>query len=187
MKHQACVALVLMLALLAAPASSQTLPCPGGGGMVKASSLASDVLEEGKGFGAVSIGGPVTDLERAWGPAARCQRLQRSVAHEYMILDDTAQHALMLIAFSDGGVVQGMFVSLTPHRGSAGLSVRSGRGVALLASTDEVRAAYGGAPSDPSAPTWIYAGDGVAFTQSKQTVTGIAIFKPGAPLEILRP
>lgn len=186
MRSPAGPALVFMIALLAAPVSGQTIPCPGGGGLVKASSLATDVLEDGKGFGAVSIGSPVADLERAWGPAARCQRLPRSVAHEYLLVDDTAQQALMLIAFSESGVVQGMFVSLTPHGGRTGLSVRSGRGVALLASTDEVRAAYGPTP-DPSAPMWIYAGDGIAFMQSKQLVTGIAIFKPNAPLEILRP
>jgi hypothetical protein len=185
MKYQTCVALVLMLALRAVPAASQTVPCSGGGGMVKASSLATDVLDEGKGFGGVSIGGSVADLERAWGPAARCQRLQRSVAHEYTILDDTAQHALMLIVFSDGGVVQGLFVSLTPHGGDQGLSVRTARGVALLAATDDVQATYG-PPPDAAARAWIYAADGVAFTHSKQLVTGIAIFKPGAPLEILQ-
>jgi hypothetical protein len=176
---------LLSALLIAAPAGSQTPPCPGGGGVVTVSAVGTDVLREGAGFGAVSLGGTVTELERAWGPPARCHRLQRSVSHEYLLMDDPGQHALMLIVFSDGGVVQGLFVSLTPHGGDQGLSVRTARGVALLAATDDVQATYG-PPPDAAARAWIYAADGVAFTHSKQLVTGIAIFKPGAPLEILQ-
>jgi hypothetical protein len=172
--------------LIAAPAWSQTPPCPGGGGVVTASAVGTDVLREGAGFGAVSVGGTVTDLERAWGPPARCHRLQRSVSHEYLLMDDPGQHALMLIVFSDGGLVQGLFVSLTPHGGGQGPPVRTARGVAMLAAIDDVRATYG-APADAAARAWVYAADGVAFTHAKQLVTGIAIFKPGTPLEILQP
>jgi hypothetical protein len=169
----------LLVALLAAPAFSQTSPCVKGTGTIKASALGTDVMREGAGFGAVSIGGSATDVERAWGPPGDCRPQGSSLSYQYFIESDTDDSALLLVVSTDGGRVDGILATLVPHSRGRGPSLRTGRGVRLVAPVDEVVRAYG-TPPDPGARTWIYAADGVAFMPSKGVVAGIAVFKPGA-------
>lgn len=170
----------LLVALLAAPAVSQTSPCIKGTGTIKASALGADVMREGAGLGAVSIGGSATDVERAWGPPGDCRQQGSGLTYQYFIESDTDDSALLLVISTDGGRVDGILASLLPHSRGRGPSLRTGRGVSLVAPLEEVARAYG-APADPGARTWIYAADGVAFLPSKGVVAGIAVFKPGAP------
>ena len=170
----------LLLALLAAPAFSQTSPCIKGTGTIKASALGADVMREGAGLGAVSIGGSATDVERAWGPPGDCRQQGSGLSYQYFIESDTDDSVLLLVVTTDGGRVDGILATLVPHSRGRGPSLRTGRGVRLVAPVDEVVRVYG-MPPDPAARTWTYAGDGVAFLVSKQLVGGIAVFKPGAP------
>jgi len=170
----------LLVALLAAPGVTQTSPCIKGTGTIKASALGTDVMREGSGLGAVSLGGSATDVERAWGPPGDCRPQGSGLSYQYFIESDTDDSALLLVVSTDGGRVDGILVTLLPHSRGRGPSLRTGRGVSLVAPMDEVVRAYG-APPDPGARTWIYAADGIAFLPSKQVVAGIAVFRPGAP------
>ena len=170
----------LLVALLAAPAVTQTSPCIKGTGTIKASALGTDVMREGSGLGAVSVGDSATDVERAWGPSADCHQQGSGLSYQYFIESDTDDSALLLLVSTDGGRVDGILATLLPHSRGRGPSLRTGRGVSLVAPVDEVVRAYG-TPPDPGARTWVYAADGVAFLPSKGLIAGIAVFKPGAP------
>ena len=169
----------LLVALLATPAFSQTSPCIKGTGTIKASAFGTDVMREGAGFGAVSLGGSASDVLRAWGPPGDCRAQGSALSYQYFIESDTDDSVLLLLVSTDGGRVDGMLATLLPHSRGRGPSLRTGRGVALVAPVDEVVRAYG-TPPDPGARTWIYAADGVAFLPSKGLVAGIAVFKAGA-------
>ena len=170
----------LLLVLLTASASSQSAPCVKGSGAMKASALGSDIMREGSGLGAVSIGGSAGDVQRAWGPPGDCRQQGGSLVYQYVIESDLDDSALLLVVSTDAGRVDGILATLLPHSRGRGPSLRTGRGVALVSPVDEVIRVYG-MPPDPHAQTWIYAADGVAFLGSKQLVAGIAVFKPGAP------
>jgi hypothetical protein len=170
---------LLLVASLAGGASAQAPPCATGSGTLKASAIGSDVLREGSGFGAVSLGGSAADVERAWGAPAQCRQQGGGVTYTYFLTHDTEDSALLLVVSIESGRVNGILASLLPHSGGRGPSVRTGRGVGLLASLDDVVRAHG-SPPDPAARTWIYAADGVAFTPSKGLVAAIAVFPLGA-------
>ena len=170
----------LLLALLAGPAPGQSSPCTTGAGKIKASALGGDVMREGAGFGPVSLGGSPSDVERAWGPPGQCRPQGTGVVYQYFIESDTDDSALLLVVDMESGRVDGLLATLLPHSRGRGPSVRTGRGVVLVGSLDDVVRTYG-APVDPNARTWIYASDGVLFLPTKGVVAGIGVFRSGAP------
>jgi hypothetical protein len=170
----------LLLALLVLPASGQSSPCVTGGGTIKASALGADVMREGAGLGPVSLGAGAADVERAWGPPGQCRAQDSGVAYQYFIESDADDSALLLVVFMQSGRVNGLLATLLPHSRGRGPSLRTGRGVALVAPLDDVVRVYG-APTDPTARTWLYAADGVVFLPSKGLVAGIGVFRAGAP------
>jgi hypothetical protein len=170
----------LLVALLAAIASSQSPPCITGSGDIKAAAIGTDVMREGGGFGAVNLGGSSADVERAWGAPGQCRPQGGGVTYQYFIASDTDDSALLLLVYMESGRVDGILATLLPHSRGRGPSLRTGRGVSLVAPLDDVVRVYG-TPPDPDARAWIYAADGVAVLPSKGLVAGIAVFRSGAP------
>jgi len=123
----------LLLALLVLPASGQSSPCVTGGGMVKSSAIGGEVMREGTGLGAVSLGATASDVERAWGPPGQCRPQGSGVVYQYFIQSETDDSALLLVVDMESGRVDGLLAMLLPHSRGRGPSLRTGRGVALVA------------------------------------------------------
>jgi hypothetical protein len=170
----------LLLALLAVSAAAQSAPCAKGPESIKASALGSDVLREGSGLGAVGLGGGAADIERAWGPPSQCRQQGSALAYHYIVTSDSDDSALFLGVTLESGRADMILVTLLPHSQGRSPGMRTARGVSLAGPLDDVARVYG-PPPDPHAQTWVYAADGIAFMNSKRLVTGIAVFRPGAP------
>ena len=180
-RRVALVALVVVLAALPwSTTRAQTVPaCPRGGGILAPATLGAQVMREGAGIGAVTLGARATDVERAWGPPVDCLALHRGYTFNYELSDDGGRTSLLVAVVIYQDRVDQILATLLPHSGGRGPAMRTGRGIAIMDPAENVQRAYG--PPTLEAQNAVgYRAEGVAFQISRGVVGSIMIFPPGS-------
>lgn len=166
--------------MLATARTAAAPPCNQAEKMLTSAALGGTVLREGGGLGPVSLGNRASDVERAWGGPVDCFPRTNGASHNYFVSDDGGDTSLLVAVVYEHDTVTMILATLLPHAKGPEPSLRTGRGVKMLAPIDEVRRIYGAPVIKGDERSLFYPAEGIAFLPSAGRVGGILLFKPGA-------